>query len=135
MAFTWTAALETGHPVIDSQHNELIDMVNKLISACQQGMAADKVGSTVDFLVAYTKKHFADEEALQQKSNYPDYANHRASHATFVQVITDLSAELKQTGSTPTVINKIIRNVGDWLVTHIQQQDVKMATHVKNAGA
>jgi hemerythrin len=134
MAFTWTSALETGHTLIDSQHKELIDVINKLLTACQQGQGADQVGQTVDFLVSYTKKHFSEEEALQQKSNYPDYANHRTYHATFVQTITDLSTELKQSGATPMLINKIVRNVGEWLINHIQQQDTKVAAHLKSAG-
>jgi len=134
MAFTWNSSLETGHPVIDSQHKELIAAINHLLTACQQGQAADKVGPTLDFLVSYTKKHFGEEETLQQKSNYPDYPNHRKYHETFVKVITDLSVELKQDGPTHTTINKIIRNVGDWLVNHIQQQDTKVAAHLKKSG-
>jgi hemerythrin len=133
MAFTWNSALETGHPLIDSQHKELISEINQLLDACMQGQATDKVASTMDFLVSYTKKHFSEEEALQQKSNYPDYANHRTYHATFLKVITDLSVELK-TGITPTLINKIVRNVGGWLTEHIQQQDTKVAAHLKSAG-
>jgi hemerythrin len=135
MPITWTSALETGHALIDSQHKELIDKVNKLLEACIQGQAADKIAPLVEFLSDYTKKHFADEEALQQKSNYPDFANHRTFHAAFLKTVADLSAELKQTGLTPTLTNKIIRNVSDWLINHIQQQDGKVAAHLKSAGA
>jgi hemerythrin len=44
----------------------------------------------------------------------------------------DLATELKQNGPTPTLTNKIIHNVGDWLINHIQQQDTKVAAHIKN---
>ena len=134
MAFLWTSTLETGHSVIDSQHKELITAVNNLLNACQQGQGASKVSETMDFLISYTKRHFGEEEGLQQKSNYPDIANHRGYHEAFVKVVTDLAAELKQAGPTPTMINKIIRNVGDWLVNHIQQQDTKVAAHLKTIG-
>ena len=135
MAFTWSSSLETGHPVIDSQHKELINAINALLAACQQGQAADKAGPTLEYLTSYTKKHFGEEEVLQKKSNYPDYLNHHQYHESFIKVITDLSAELKQTGPTAAVTQKIIRNVGDWLVTHIQQQDTKVAAHIKKTGA
>jgi hemerythrin len=134
MAFAWSAALETGHSVIDSQHKELINAINNLLTACQQGQAADKVDATLTFLVSYTKRHFSEEEALQKKSNYPDYSNHKILHESFVKVVVDLSAELKQTGPTPMITNKIIRNVGDWLVNHIQREDVKIAAHLKKMG-
>ena len=134
MNFTWSSALETGHAIIDSQHKELINAVNSFLAACMQGAAADKVGATLDFLASYTKKHFSEEEALQLKSHYPDYANHRQYHEHLIKVIADLSAELKQSGATPSLTNKVIRNVGEWLVSHIQQQDTKVAAHLKQAG-
>ena len=135
MAFAWSSALETGHAVIDSQHKELINAVNNFLTACQQGQAADKIGATLDFLASYTKKHFSEEEALQQRSNYPDYANHHQYHEQLIKVIAELSAELKQAGATPMLVNKVIRNVGEWLVSHIQQQDTKVAAHLKQTGA
>jgi hemerythrin len=132
MAFVWNSALETGHPVIDSQHKELVKAVDNLLTACQKGQAANKVDDTLNFLISYTKRHFGEEEKLQLQSNYPDLQNHRKLHADFVVVVANLAAELKQTGPTPTVINKIIRNVGNWLISHIQKEDAKIAAHIKN---
>jgi hemerythrin len=132
MAYTWSSALETGHPLIDSQHIELIKAINDLLAACQQGAAKDKVDSVVDFLLSYTKKHFGEEEVLQQSTHYPDYPNHKVLHAGFVKFVTELSAKLKKDGPSPTVINEIIKGVGDWLIHHIQQQDTKVAAHIKS---
>jgi len=134
MAYTWSSALETGHPLIDSQHKELIRMVNELFEECTHGHAADQISKTVDFLFSYTKKHFSEEEALQQQSGYPDYQNHRQLHEDLFKKVAGLSAELKVSGPTPTLINKIIREVGDWLVSHIQHQDTKVAAHIKATG-
>ena len=134
MAFTWSSALETGHGVIDAQHKELISAVNGLLDACQQGQASNKVGPTIDFLVSYTKKHFADEEALQKKAGYPDYAGHRKAHEAFVVTVTELAAQLKQAGPSPVLINKVVRNVGDWLVSHIKKEDTKVAVYLKSVG-
>ncbi|MDR0520344.1 MAG: hemerythrin family protein [Planctomycetaceae bacterium] len=131
MAYTWSPALETGHPMIDSQHKELIKAINDLLAACQQGVAKDKISTVVDFLLSYTKKHFGEEEVLQQQSHYPDIANHKALHAGFVKFVTDLAAELKKEGPSPTIINKIIRGCGDWLVQHIQKEDTKVAANIK----
>ena len=135
MAYTWSSALETGHPLIDSQHKELIKTVNELFNECTRGNAADQISKIVDFLVSYTKRHFSEEEALQRQSGYPDYQNHCQLHANFVKTMMELTTELKQSGPTPTIINKLIRGVGDWLVNHIQQQDTKVAAHAKAAGA
>jgi len=127
--------LETGHPAIDAQHKELVNAVNQLLDACQQGKGAATVGTTLDFLVSYTKKHFHDEEALQIQSQFPDYLDHCRLHRDFVQAMGNLSAELKQTGPTPALVNRIVHEVGDWLIHHIQQQDVRIAAHLKKSGA
>ena len=131
MAFTWSSMLETGHATIDSQHKELVTAVNKLLEACMQGQGADKVGATLDFLVSYTQKHFRDEESVQIQSQFPDYVNHHKLHQDFVKSVGNLSAELKKTGPTQALTNKIVHDVGDWLVSHIQQQDAKIAAHLK----
>jgi hemerythrin len=135
MAFMWNTALETGHSVIDSQHKELVKAVNSLLTACKEGQASDKVEATLNFLVSYTKRHFSEEEKLQKESNYPNFVNHRKLHEDFVQVVADLAAELKRAGPTPIIVNKIIRNIGDWLVNHIQREDAQIAAHLKKSGA
>jgi|GEM_PF-639314 len=133
MPITWTSALETGHPTIDAQHKDLIATVDKLLEACQQGQAVDKVGPTIDYLVSYTKRHFTEEESLMLKSNYPDSAEHRNLHVAFLQVVADMHAELQKAGPTPTLVSKIVRTVSDWLISHIKQHDTKLAAHLKIA--
>ena len=135
MPITWNSTLETGYAAIDVQHKELINAVNKVLTACQQGQGTDKIHLLLEHLASYTNTHFGEEEALQKSSNYPDYLNHRNMHVAFVQVVKDLDAELKQTGPTPTLVNKILKNVCDWLVNHIRQQDAKLAAHLKEIGA
>jgi hemerythrin len=134
MTYTWSPALETGYGVIDTQHKELIKTINDLMNACQQNHAIDEVNKAVDFLLFYTKWHFRNEEELQQKSNYPDCVNHHKYHEEFVNVVANLATELKQSGPTPAIVGKLVHSVGDWLVHHIQQQDTKVATHLKQAG-
>jgi len=133
MAFTWNPSLETGNSVIDSQHKELVKALNNLIDACKQGLSAEAVGPTLDFLISYTKRHFADEEALQKRSNFPDFQNHRKHHESLLKTVGELAAELKKNGPTPSVVNKLVRNVGDWFVNHIQKEDAKIAAHIKNS--
>ena len=132
MNIPWNPTFETGHPLIDSQHKELMDAINRFLTACQQEQSAEEAGAIFDFLIAHTQKHFDEEEALQQELNYPDFPNHQKLHELFIAGLTDLSTELKQAGST-TAVNDILRNVGAWFVNHILQQDTKVAEHLKHA--
>ena len=71
MRYEVTKDLETGNALIDSEHRQLFDMVNKLQEACAQGKGRAQIESSVKFLMDYVKKHFNDEDNLQKKYKYP----------------------------------------------------------------
>ncbi|MDR2546038.1 MAG: bacteriohemerythrin [Lachnospiraceae bacterium] len=131
MAYVWTEDLATGNTMIDTQHKQLIKMVNDLLEACKSGQERTKLTTTMQFLVDYTVKHFADEEKLQQQSNYPDFANHKKLHEAFKVTVLDLNKQLKAEGATNALVAKLNTSIGGWLVTHIQREDKKVAAHIK----
>jgi len=131
MAFTWTAALETGNATIDAQHKELIKAINTLLEACAKGQGRATLKETTDFLYQYTIKHFSDEEKLQLASNYPDYINHKRYHESFKKVVREINAQLNEQGPTIVLVGKVNSSIGDWLVNHIQKEDVKVAAHIR----
>lgn len=133
MAYSWSTDLETGNTAIDSQHKELITAINKLLEACSTGQGRVQVMDTSNFLLNYTKRHFADEEILQRKSNYPDYINHKKYHDEFVKVVADLTTQLEKDGPTIVAVSKINSAIAGWLINHIKKEDVKVAAHIKQA--
>ena len=132
MAFAWSKDLETGNGTIDTQHKTLIEALNNLMDACSQGKAKEQIVSTMNFLLDYTKKHFADEERLQRTSGYPDYENHKKLHDAFVKTVVDISKELNEQGPTIVMVGKVNNAVGNWLVTHIKREDAKVAAHIRS---
>lgn len=131
MAFTWTKDLETGNLQIDTEHQQLIQALNKLLAACSSGKGREEVGNTMNFLLQYTKTHFAHEEMLQIQSRYPDYVNHKKYHAEFAKVVNEISDRLKNEGSSLQLVGEINRRMGDWLVNHIKCEDRKVAKHIQ----
>jgi hemerythrin len=132
MAYVWSKDLETGHPLIDQQHKELIQAINNLLTACMQGKAKDALHPTLDFLLSYTKRHFGDEEVLQRQSGYPDHPNHKKMHDGFVKFVDELVQKVKAEGANAATVNKITTGVGDWLVNHIKKEDTKVAAHIRS---
>lgn len=61
MAYKWTPDLETGNSLIDGQHKELIEAINKLLDACGNGKGRAEIEATLVFLNNYVVKHFNDE--------------------------------------------------------------------------
>jgi hemerythrin len=134
MAYTWTPDLETGNPLIDSQHKQLIQALNDLLNACMSGKGKETLHSTLDFLASYTVKHFGDEEKLQIQHQYPDYQNHKKLHLAFVSFVNDLAAKLKTQGPTTLLVGQVTTGVGDWLVNHIKREDLRVANHIRQIG-
>jgi methyl-accepting chemotaxis protein len=126
----WSADLETGNELIDSQHKQLIEALGNLMDACSGGKGRAALAETMDFLEQYTAKHFGDEEALQKQYKYPDYANHKKLHDDFKRVVADLGRQLKAEGPTVALVGKVNANVGGWLVNHIKKEDKKVAAHL-----
>lgn len=131
MAYQFTKDLETGNPTIDGQHKELIEAINSLLEACSTGKGRDKLSETSNFLLSYTKRHFGDEERLQQQYGYPDAVNHKKYHEGFVKVVNDIVTELNSTGPTIVLVGKINNSIASWLLNHITREDVKVAKHIK----
>lgn len=133
MAYEWDESLETGYKMIDNQHKQLIMALNALIDACQGGKGNEEVMNTMEFLTAYTVKHFADEEKLQVQFDYPYYLNHKRYHEEFKITVRDLTDELLREGPSEIVVNKISGIIGNWLVNHIKGDDFKLAAYIKGA--
>jgi len=132
MRYVWSEELATGYDVIDKQHKQLIAAANALFDAYRSGKRREEVERTMEFLVGYTIKHFADEEELQRKHSYPDYHMHRQFHGDFKGEVRALSAELFRDGPTDDLISKVYATIGAWLVNHFKSEDLKLAAYVQS---
>lgn len=132
-SYTFTSDLATGNTMIDTQHKQLFTAINNLLDACSKGNGRQTIETTCHFLENYTTKHFGDEEKLQQQSHYPDYLNHKKYHDQFKKTVKEISMELSQKGPSILLVNKITTSVGNWLVSHIKQQDMKVVAHLQKS--
>jgi hemerythrin len=105
-----------------------------LLQTCEEGRGKEELKTSLDFLTNYTIKRFFEEEELQKKYNYPDYQNHRQYHEGFKASVRELSHRLIMSGATEDLIQEVQKQIGQWLVTHIQVQDKKLAAYIKAHG-
>ena len=128
---TWNNSYAIGIPEIDRQHKELCDRIDKLYEACNAGKGSEEALKVLDFLEAYTKQHFSDEERLQQKIGYPQYSEHKAAHDAFIKQIANLKAEMNANGATIPMIININRAISSWLINHILKMDTELKKYIK----
>ncbi len=127
----WTPELATGVALIDAQHRELFDAVNRLLDAIERGRGREEVWGLMLFLEDYTANHFGSEEGYMRRHTYPGYPAHKVEHTGFVNDFIDLREDLDANGPTAELVAKIERRVCDWLLSHIGRVDRAFADYLK----
>jgi hemerythrin len=127
----WSDDLETGNAEIDSQHRQIFRLTNSLAAACINGRKPDMLSSAIEFLVNYTVRHFADEEALQEAYHYPALEEHKKLHEEFKETVASLAARFKNEGSSELLFDQVNSIIVRWLIQHIKQEDYKIAEFIR----
>lgn len=131
----WRDSFNIGVDSIDTQHQELVVRLNDFMDACTQQKAKEKIEETLEFLKAYTVEHFHDEEQLMKDAGYPGYELHKKEHVDFVQTIDHLLGQVQNQGTSILTTLKLNRMLVDWLLNHIQRNDVKVGDFIKRQSA
>lgn len=131
MIYELTKELETGNAVIDSEHRELFRAVNKLMEECGKGKGRAALEPTLKFLLDYVDTHFAHEEQLQKKCNYPNLAAHHTFHENYKSKLREIAKQIPATGATVAELSALNMHIG-LLVSHIRTEDKKLGAHLKN---
>ena len=125
----WKDSLKIGVEEIDTQHKELCDKIDALFDACKLGKGRAEISQTMDFLQAYTIKHFSDEEVIHKMNGYPKVKEHKAIHEAFIKQVASLKAELEKDGASIVLVAKINSLIIDWLIKHIKNVDQELAQY------
>jgi hemerythrin-like metal-binding protein len=128
----WNEDLSVNIQEINEQHKKLISMINELNTAMGAGKGKDVMGSVLARLVDYTKSHFAVEETLMQKHQYPGYISHKAEHDKLTKQVIDIMDKFKEGKAIVTV--EIMNFLKNWLTSHIQTIDKRYSSHLNAKG-
>ncbi|MDX9859921.1 MAG: bacteriohemerythrin [Rhodospirillales bacterium] len=121
----WGPQIAVGHPEIDSQHQKLIDLVNRLHDAMAKGKGRDVLGHILMELEDYTRYHFGTEEALMDKHVYTGTFAHKQKHKELVGQLAAIMAEYKKGKLTVTM--ETMDFLRSWLTDHIMGMDKKLS--------
>jgi hemerythrin len=130
--FNWTEAYSVNIMVIDTQHKQLVNMINALHEAMREGKGNEIMGQMVNNLATYAVRHFAEEEKYLTQHAYPGLAAHKAEHEAFKKKVGDLQKKMgeQKFGLTMEVMNFL----KDWLIKHILEVDQKYAPFLNERG-
>jgi hemerythrin len=127
-AVEWNESFSVGHPGLDEQHRKLFGAINDLYDATRGRQATAESRRALEFLIDYTRTHFADEEALMEAKGYPGLAEHRAEHMELIANLQEFGRRLARSEADPFVEEDLIYFLtGAWLVDHVMTTDQKYA--------
>jgi len=124
--------MEVGVLEIDTQHMELINRLNSLTSMGHDAVSKEETQKTLDMVGEYIVKHFADEEELQRKNNYPEYESHRKLHQHYIEEFKKLKEEFDTNGHSLKFTMDLNNSLINWIVKHIKSADVELGKFLKN---
>ena len=128
----WTPDLSVGVAMIDEQHKMLFEKIDKLFEAGRNNQAKEYISNLLDFLDAYTKKHFSDEEKYMLRIHYPGYAAQKKAHEDFIKQLAKLKSDYQSSGGSLLIILNTNQILLDWLIKHVSHMDKKIGEFVRN---
>ena len=117
----WDEGFSVGVSEIDSQHQQIFGLLNKLIGSLSEGDEREVVGSVLEEMISYLDYHLGYEEKLLRE--HPDFSEHRQQHVEFVKKTLALQSDFvnKDEAITWDVVKFLI----SWLKQHILGTDQK----------
>lgn len=135
----WKEKYRIGIPLVDQQHKELFDRVEKFVTALRKdGKWEEKlpeIKKTMAFMQNYVVVHFDAEEAYQKKIGYPDRQKHHQIHREFTDYVMQCAGDFERDGYPEPAVQKFAGKLLAWLVNHVVATDLKMSRFVKKEGA
>lgn len=119
--------------VLDDDHKKMVAMIDDLFSSIQDGRGKNAVANILDKLVVYTVEHFAREEALFDKTGYPDAAPHKKAHAEMTKRVLAYQQKYRDE-KTDALVVEIANFLWTWLVDHDLTFDKKYSPYLNSKG-
>ncbi len=127
----WDSSFVLGIDLVDKQHKTLVEQINKLIRAMEEGKSKEIIFEMVDFLIDYAATHFRDEEEIMKNVNYPELKEHQEAHKNFAEFVVELQEKLQKEGIKSGMAMSMKKFLGNWLIYHIKDTDKKIGEFMR----
>ena len=116
--------LITGNPLIDEQHERILNILARL-----RDNRIDMRAALTDLIDHFTS-HFYDEERLMETYQYPDRFLHKSEHMGFFDIFVNLRAKYDHE---PIWSNQdaLVKGLSNWITDHVMYKDKQMAAYVR----
>ncbi len=124
MLIKWKKEFELGVPEIDTEHKELVDLINNTYAALQAQQGSSSIMEFLGEIFARISAHFALEESVMRKYKYDGYREHKAEHEQLLDDIRDIMDDYED-GIMPSE-DELSRRLTNWFSEHFRTQDARL---------
>lgn len=126
--FPWNPNFETGIPDIDTQHQQLVYLLNRLAAHLAQESEPVILEQVFSELAAYADYHFREEEKIWKTHFGEDewFIGHSRTHENFLERLHELRTQ-EQNQQVHETLDELIKFLTHWLAFHILDNDMRMA--------
>ncbi len=129
----WTRDYATGVRTIDGDHQVLFAMVNALHEVVRRGDQPENLASLFRRLNHYVERHFAREEQLMARANYPELQAHGERHRKLEARLNEMLADYEAAPADYDAA-ALLAFLKDWLTQHVLKSDMDYVPYVNEAG-
>jgi len=115
--------IKLGIKEIDTQHQRLVDIMNKLVAAIDKGLEDYVIEEIINDLVDYALTHFRTEEGYFREFKYDKTDEHISQHDEFYKKLKLFREKLN--GHNKDVAQEIVAYLENWLTDHVLGHDKK----------
>ena len=127
MAHTHVTLLDI--PDLDDDHLSLGHIIAELELCGENNASISVVAKVVRRLIEAARRHFAREEEMMARDEYPLLDRHRESHHELIESVEGLAGRLS--AGRITVNKELIAVLWEWEIGHIDTADREYADYVK----
>ena len=95
MLLTWEPKYSVQVKKIDQQHQQLINIINRLYLAIKDNKVKTEIGKILSELIDFSSNHFSTEEKYFTEFNYKNAVHHKKEHQKFINKILNLQLQNK----------------------------------------
>jgi hemerythrin len=131
----WNENYKTGSDTIDQQHQMLIHNINHLECLLTETNptkeTCDFLIEFVNFLEAYTGRHFRFEEECMEIHRCPAHAINKQAHQAFMAFFKQFKEDIRRKGFRPDTVRTLHQTISLWIEQHILQVDMQLKPCLK----
>jgi len=129
----WSEKFSVGVKELDQQHQQLIKLLNRLISAQGTiGTHSETISEILMEMTRYAQVHFKTEERLMEAYGFPGLEEQKIQHRDFRKKTVNFC--IATTLGVEQIPDSLLEYLVDWWVHHILEDDMAYRSFFKDKG-